>query len=55
MSQNAVLPPDGGTSSAYSMLALGGSGRYDMSVCHTASPAPRLPIGSPFSTTLETT
>src|SRR6266849_3922416 len=28
------------------MLAIGGTSRYDMSVCHTASPAPRLPIGS---------
>ena len=26
-----------------------------MSVCQTASPAPRLPIATPFSTTLETT
>ena len=36
-------------------LAFGGSGRYDMSVCHTASPAPRLPMATPFSTTFETT
>ena len=50
-----VLPPVGGTSIAYSMLALGGSSRYDMSVCHTASPAPRLPIATPFSITFETT
>ena len=52
---NPVLPPRGGTSSAYSMLALGGSSRYDMSVCHTASPAPRLPMATPFSITLDTT
>ncbi len=50
-----VLPPVGGTSIAYSMLALGGSSRYDMSVCQTASPAPRLPIATPFSITFETT
>jgi len=36
------------------MLAFGGRSRYDMSVCHTASPSPRLPIGSPFTLTLET-
>ena len=36
------------------MLAFGGTSRYDMSVCHTASPSPRLPIGSPFTLTLET-
>ena len=33
-----VSPPAGGISSAYSMLALGGASRYDISVCHTASP-----------------
>ena len=27
------------------MLAFGGTSRYDMSVCHTASPSPKLPIG----------
>src|SRR6516225_3170954 len=36
------------------MLALGGTSRYDMSVCHTASPSPRLPIASPdFRQTLD--
>src|SRR5262245_53020362 len=35
------------------MLALGGTSRYDMSVCHTASPSPRLPIASPSTLTLE--
>ena len=54
MLQNDVLPPTGGISIAYSMLALGGSSRYDMSVCHTSSPDPRLPIATPFSCTLET-
>lgn len=36
------------------MLAIGGTSRYDMSVCQTASLAPRLPIGSPFTVTFET-
>ena len=37
-----------------SALAIGGVSRYDMSVCQTASPAPRLPIASPFTFTFET-
>jgi len=31
------------------MLAFGGTSRYDMSVCHTDSPSPKPPIGSPPS------
>jgi Txe/YoeB family toxin of toxin-antitoxin system len=45
----------GGISGAESMLALGGAGRYDMFICQTASPLPRLPIATPFSMTFDTT
>src|SRR5262249_50704172 len=55
ISAKYVLPPLGGTSSACSIPALGGTSMYVMSACHTASPSPRLPIGLPFSTTLEMT
>ena len=33
MLENDVLPPVGGTSIAYSALAIGGMSLYDMSVC----------------------
>ena len=56
MLQSQVSPPVAGTSRAYSSDARGGFSRYDMSVCQTASPAPRLPIGLPSSpSTFDTT
>ena len=35
------------------MLAAGGTGVFDMSVCQIASSLPRLPMGAPFSSTFE--
>ena len=40
--------------SGWRMLALGGIGWFDISVCHRSSPSPRLPSGSPSTMAFET-